>query len=199
MTCSARSTRAEISCQQVLLPDGTVYSVQWLEVPGCEAEQVTPRLLLERYLGLVRRFTCNLVRPVLDGDGIRFRLVGTSLALLRFAPPEYLGLERAQTVRLRSIGGLLVRRGEPGRGEFSFLLGREKGVVRVTVQLYYCRPLLLGGGRPTRLRRFIFSATQGFVHRLISARFLSELYRELTGGEARLGVKRVRAREGRDI
>jgi len=199
MTFSARESTAELSCQQVLLPDGTVYSVQCLEVPGCRAEQVTPQILLERYLRLVRSFTCNLVRPAAAGDGIRFLLAGTSLAFLRFAPPEYLCGEGTEAVQLRTIGGLLVRKGEPGRGEFSFLIGREPGGVRVTMQLCYCRPLLLGDGRPSWLRRLVFSATQGFIHRVISVRFLSQLYLELTGDRARIGVKRVRVKDGRDI
>ena len=173
--------------------------MQWLVVPERFAQPVTAHLLLERYLKLVRTFTGSLVRPVVGAEGIQFRLVGTALVFLSFAPPEYVRREQAESVHLRTIGGLLVRAGEPGRGRFSFLTEREEGGLRITVQLFYSRPLLLGGGRPSLLRRLIFSATQGRIHRAITVRFLSELYRESTGEKARFRVKHVRVKEGQDI
>ena len=196
---SAKVDYREIACQQVLQQDGSVYSVQWLVVPENCADPVTGRFLLARYLELVRTGTLNLVRPVSNADGIQFRLLGSSLALLRFAPAEHLCGEEGEAVHLRTTGGLLVRKGETGPGRFSFLTEREEGGLRITVQLRYCAPLLLGGGRPSLLRRLFFRATQGRFHKAITVRFLSELYRELTGEKARLRLKKVRVKEGRDI
>jgi hypothetical protein len=182
-----------------LLQDGTVYSVQRLVLPGRCAGLVTAHLLLERYLRLVRHFTLSLVRPELNADGIRFRLVGTSLALLSFSPPEYQIGERSEAVHLRTVGGLLVRAGEPGRGKFSFLAEPEEGGVRVTVQLYYSRPFLLGSQRPSLLRRMLFSSTQGAFHKAITVRYLKDLCRELTGSSVKMQVKQVHVLEGEKI
>ena len=179
--------------------DGSVYSIQWLIIPERYAETVTALFLLERYLRLVRTFTLSLVRPVLNAEGIQFRLVGTSLAFLRFAPPEYVCGPQSEAVLLRTIGGLMVRAGEPGKGRFSFLAAQEEGGLRITVQLIYSRPLLLGSGSPSPLRRLFFSITQGQFHKAITIRFLASLYRELTGEKARLRVKKVQVREGREI
>jgi hypothetical protein len=199
MRFTAQGSVAEIACQQVLLQDGTIYSVQWLVVPERHAHPVTAHLLLERYLKLVRHFTLSLVRPVSAADGIQFRLVGTCLDFLSFAPPEYLSGERIESVQLRTVGGLLVRADEPGRGKFSFLVEREESGVRITVQLFYSRPLLLGSGHPSTLRRLFFRNTQGKFHKTITVRFLSELYRDLTGDKARISVKQARVKEGQDI
>ena len=196
---AAKGSVAEVSCQQVLLQDGTVYSLQWLVIPARFAGPLTAHLLLERYRKLVRDYTFSLVRPVLDAGGVQFRLVGTTLAFLSFAPPEYLSGEQSEAVQLRTKGGLLVRAGEPGRGIFSFSVEREVPGVRVTVQLFYCRPLLLGRGRPSLLRRSLFSLTQGRIHKSIMLRFLSDLCRDLTGEKATMRVRKVQVKEGADI
>jgi len=199
MAVSAKVDVNEIACQQNLTQDGSVYSVQWMVVPACFARPVTAELLLVRYLKLVRNCTLSLVRPVVNADGIEFRLLTSSLAFLRFAAPEYLCGEESETVQLRTVGGLLVRAGEPGPGRFSFSSRREAAGVRITVQLLYCRPLLLGSAAPSSLRKFLFSITQGQIHKAITIRFLADLYRELAGRKARVQVRQVRVGEGRDI
>ena len=199
MTSRARGGVAEIACQQVLLQDGTVFSVQWLVVPARYAHALTAGLLLERYLKLVRDYTFSLVRPVSGPDGIQFRLVGTSLALLSFAPPEFQSDPHLKAVQLHTVGGLLVRKGDPGRGMLSFLIEQEEGGVRVTLQLFYSRPLLLGSGRPSRLRRILFRISQGRFHKAITLRFLGDLYRDLTGERSRLQLRNVRVKQGKDI
>ena len=199
MAVSGKVASGEIAWQQVLLQDGSVFSVQWLVVPGRSGASVTGRLLLDRYLRFVRTCTLSLVCPVAHADGIKFRLVASSLAFLRFAPPEYERLEQGGAVHLHTVGGLLVRAGEPGTGRFSFFTVPEDGGLRITLQLLYCRPLLLGSGHPSRLRRFCFSATQGRIHRALTVRFLCGLYRELTGETGRVRVKQVKVREGEDI
>ena len=200
MTLPAKDGIPEIACQQILLQDGSVYSVQWLELPQRCAGRVTGRYLLTRYLKLVRDCTLSLVRPVVSPDGIEFRLLESSLAFLRFAPPEFLCGPAGEAVHLRTVGGLLVREGEdPGTGKFSFVSEIGEAGVRVTVQLFYSRPLLLGSARPSWLRRLLFRCTQGLIHRKLTVRFLSNLYRELTGDRGRTRVKQVRVKEGRDI
>jgi hypothetical protein len=199
MAVSTKVDVNEIACQQNLTPDGSVYSVQWMVLPACHARLVTAELLLARYLKLVRACTLSLVRPVVNADGIEFRFLGSSFAFLRFTAPEYLCGEESETVQLRTIGGLLVRAGEPGPGRFSFSAQHEAGGVRITVQLLYCRPLLLGSATPSLLRRFLFSSTQGRIHKAITIRFLSDLYRELAGSKARVQVRQVRVGEGKDI
>jgi len=199
MALSATVDVNEIVCQQNLTRDGSVYSAQWMIVPACYASMVTAELLLARYLKLVRDCTLSLVRPVMNPDGIEFRFLASSLAFLRFAPPEYLGGKESETVRLRTVGGLLVRAGEPGLGRFSFASRRESGGLRITVELLYCRPLLLGSGTPSWPRKFLFSVTQGHIHKAITTRFLSDLYRQLTGSKARIPVRQVRVGQGQDI
>jgi hypothetical protein len=198
MAVSANVDVKEIACQQNLTQDGSVYSVQWM-VLHSHARLVTAELLLARYLKLVRECTLSLVRPAVHPDGIEFRLLTSSLAFLRFAAPEFLHGEKIETVRLRTVGGLLVRAGEPGPGRFSFSAQHEADGVRITVQLLYCRPLLLGSATPSSLRRFLFSMTQGRIHKAITIRFLADLYRELTGSKARIRVRQVRVGEGKDI
>jgi hypothetical protein len=199
MAVSATADVTEIACQQNLTQDGSVFSVQWMVVPANYAPQVTAELLLARYLKLVRACTWSLVRPVLGADGIEFRLLSSSLAFLRFAPPEYLYAQDSATVQLRTLGGLLVRAGAPGLGRLSFSSRREEGGVRVTVQLLYSRPLLLGSATPSPLRRFLFSMTQGHIHKVLTIRFLANLYRELTGEKSRIQVKQLRVGDGQDI
>jgi hypothetical protein len=200
MAVSANVDVNEIACQQNLTQDGFVYSVQWMVVPDCHARLVTAELLLARYLKLVRDCTLSLVRPAVHPDGIEFRLLTSSLAFLRFAAPEYLYGEESETVQLRTVGGLLVRAGEPGPGRFSLSARQEAGGVRITVQLLYCRPLLLGSANPPLLpRRLLFGWTQGRIHKAITIRFLADLYRELMGGKARIRVRQVQMGEGKDI
>jgi hypothetical protein len=199
MAVSAEVDVKEITCQQNLTQDGSVYSEQWMVVPECYAHQVTAELLFARYLKLVRDCTLSLVRPVVGATGIEFRFLTSSLAFLRFAPPEYFCDQESESVQLRTIGGLLVRTGEPGLGRLSFASRREEEGVRITVQLLYCRPLLLGSGTPSSMRKFLFSLTQGQIHKAITIRFLANLYRELKGDKSRIRVKQVRVGKGQDI
>jgi len=188
----------EIACQQILSQDASVYSVQRLVVAERYAHLVTARLLFDRYLELVRDCTFSIIRPVIGSDGVQFRLFASSLALLSFAPPEYLCGQGTGAVHLRINGGLLVQARGAGRGTFSFLTDREEGGLRITVQLSdYC-PLLLGGARPSLLRRLFFKITQGYIHKAMTVRFLSGWYRELTGEKVRARVKQVRVKEGEE-
>lgn len=199
MPVKAKEGVKEIACQQILLQDASVYSVQWLVFPERYAHLITAPLLLERYLKLVRDCTFSLIRPVAGAGGIEFRLLASSLALLSFAPPQRVFGEDREEVHLVINGGLLVQARECDRGMFSFSAEKAEGGMRVTVQLSdYC-PLLLGSRTPSRLRRLLYRFTQAYIHKRVTVRYLSTLYEELTGGEIRTRVKKVRVKEGRDI
>jgi hypothetical protein len=199
MAVKTKGGGIEVACQQVLLQDASVYSVQWLVVPERVAHLVTTQLLLDRYLKLVRDFTFSMARPLVSADGIEFRLFSSSLAFLSFAPPEHVSGQGTAAVLLRINGGFLVQARERGRGMLSLLTEQDEGGLRITVQLSYCGPLLLGKGPPSRLRRLLYRVTQGALHKAVTIRFLSDLYRELTGEKIQVSVKKVRVKDGMDI
>lgn len=189
----------EIACQQVLLPDASVYSVQWVDVPGGLGPRTGPDLLLQHYFKVIRRCTLGLVRPTVKADGVHFRLLFTGLSLLSFAPARFEEEQGGEAVHLYINGGFLVQPGECDRGMFSLLSVPQGDAVRITVQLSdYC-PLLLGSRTPSRFRRLFYGLTQSFVHKVVTVRYLSSLYRDLTGKKLRAGVTKVRVREGTEI
>jgi hypothetical protein len=188
----------EIACQQILEQDASVYSVQWLVLPESCAPRVTAEFLLDRYLKLVRNWTWSLIRPALSAEGVQFRILNTPLVLLSFGPAEYPGGEGAGEVHLRVNGGLLVQPRECDRGLFSLYAEEVAEGVRVRVQLSdYC-PLLLGSARPSRLRRLLYRVTQAYLHKVVTVRYLAELYRELTGEKPNPRVLQVKVREGKE-
>ncbi|MBU5612697.1 hypothetical protein [Geomonas azotofigens] len=194
-----RQHELEISCQQVLLPDSTVYSVQWIDLPPHAAPRATPPFLLEYYFKVVRRCTLGLITPVLDPHGVEFRVTGTRCALLAFSAARFEAFEGTRAVHLCIGGGVLVQPGECDRGMFSLLSAPGPEGVRVTVQLSdYC-PLLLGSRNPSRLRKLCYGMTQSFFHKVVTFRYLASLYRELCGVKARVKVRYVVVRQGKDI
>jgi len=198
MQIDSKEEVIEIACQQVLLQDASVFSVQWLLLPESCAQLIDSQQLLQRYLQQVRSFTRSLVRPVAGPDGVHFRFLSSPLSLLTFAPPEPAVNAEKGELRLRIKGGLLVQANERGRGELSFLAERAEGGVRVTLQLSDYHPLLLGSGTPSRLRRAVYRLTQAHIHKLLTVSYLRRLYRDLTGQGIRFSVKKVRVREGID-
>ena len=189
----------EIACHQVLREDSSVYSSQWTTVPLRHAGDVTPESVLDRYLVHVRRFTLSLVRPVRSTQGIDFRLLGTGVNLLTFAPPVAIENGPARSVTLRISGGWLVQPQECEKGELSFITERRGDGVTVVVRLAdYC-PLLLGSERPSRGRKLVYRLTQALLHRIVTIRFLVRLYNELEGSGKRVKVVRVRGGDGEDI
>lgn len=189
----------EISWQQVLREDATVYSVQWMTIPARHAPAVTPSLLLERYLAHVRRFTLSLVRPIRAPGGIEFRLLATGVRLLSFGVPLVGGDGTTRSVTLRISGGWLVQPREYGRGELSFSTEPAGDLVQVVVRLAdYC-PLLLGSRRPSRLRKLAYRLTQSLLHRIVTVRFLLRLYRELEGAGAPVRLVKSHGIAGEEI
>lgn len=196
MTADSRKNTLEVSCQQILMQDSSVYSVQWLDLPAQYADTVTAELLLRRYLDFVREWTRGLIRPLCDDRRVEFRVLWTSIALLSFTAPQHHVVEGDRSVSLSICGGLLVQSGECGRGMFSLHQVSSPSTVRVMVQLSdYC-PLILGSAAPSRLRRLLYRLTQAYIHKVVTVKFLSRLYRDLTGATCRPVVKKVKVREG---
>ena len=184
-----------IACQQVLLEDAAVFSIQWMVVPAVHAHRLTPDALLERYLAHIRRFTLGLIRPARTGTGIEFRLLGSACALLCFTPPISQG-DGALTLAI--CGGALVQRDQCRRGELAFLAEPTPDGIKVTLRLSdYC-PLLLGSSSPSPLRKWLYRITQAAIHKLVTIRFLSRLYRELTGNSC-VRVVKVQVQNGEEI
>jgi len=185
----------EIACQQVLLEDCSVFSVQWSTFPHGIAEGLTPRHLLERYLAHIRRATLSAIRPAQSSEGIEFRLLGSRLSLISFLPPE----EGPAGLTLRICGGLLVQSRHCHRGELLFTVQPTQEGIKACLQLSdYC-PLILGSSTPSRLRRWLYRLTQAAIHRLVTIRFLVLIYRELAGSAAPVRVLKVNLRQGEPL
>lgn len=189
----------QIACQQILLPDASVFSVQWVDLPLFPGSGIGARQLLEQYFEVIRRCTLGFVRPAENADGVHFRVLSTRFALLSFEPARYEAGDELEAVHLCIAGGLLVQAGECGRGMFSLLEQRRPDGVRVTVELSdYC-PLLLGSSTPSRLRKLLYGLTQSYFHKVVTVKYLSHLYRFLTGTKQRARVKKVQVRQGTEI
>ncbi|MBC8019566.1 MAG: hypothetical protein H7X83_13770 [Verrucomicrobia bacterium] len=190
-----RRDSQEIACQQVLVEDSSVFSVQWSLFPAQIAAGLTARHLLDRYLSYIRRATQSAIRPSESASGVEFRLLGSRLSLISFLPPE----EGDESVTLRICGGLLVQSQQCDRGEMLFTVAPTPGGVKVALQLSdYC-PLILGGSSPSTVRHWLYRLTQAAIHRLVTVRFLAMLYCELAGSSSRVRVVNVRVRDGRPI
>ena len=193
-------THQDIICQQVLMEDATVYSRQWMTLPDSLAGTLSPRYLLERYLAYIRSWTLGVVRPVATVDGgLEFRLLGTGISLISFSGESFQDTGDGTELVLRISGGVLVQQGECGRGEMSLAVEPSPDGTTVSLRLAdYC-PLLLGGKRPSRLRKLLYRFTQAFIHRLVTVNFLALCYRELAGRDACVRVVRRRLRGMEEI
>lgn len=191
-----QTARHDIALQQVLLADGSVFSIQWTVIPESHAASLSPPFLVERYLSYIRRFTLSLIRPATTPAGIELRLLHTGFSLLDFAGPLYSTAGAAATATLNICGGLLVQPSHCDRGQLCFATEATATGVKVTLELSdYC-PLLLGSPRPSRLRKLLYRFTQAYLHRVVAVRFLAILWRELAGAEGTIRVVRVRVRDG---
>ena len=190
-----RGSQQEIVCQQVLVEDSSVFSIQWGTFPREIASELTPPMLVNRYLSYIRRTTLSIIRPVASADGIEFRLLATRWSLISFLNP----VEERDTVIMRICGGLLVQQRHCDRGELRFTVEPRSGGIRVTLQLSgYC-PLILGGPTPSKVRYWLYRLTQAAIHRLVTVRFLVLLYRDLAGPAACVKVVAGQIREGRPV
>lgn len=185
----------EVACQQVLVEDNSVFSMQSSIIPTPIAAGITPESLLERYLAHIRSCTFSLIRPTRTLNGLEFRLPGSRASLISFLPPA----REEGSVVLRICGGLLVQPRQCERGELRFDVAPVDDGARVSLQLSdYC-PLILGSPTPSPLRRWLYRITQATIHRLVTVRFLVRLYRELAGSSAPVRVVAATVREGRPV
>lgn len=189
----------EIACQQVLMEDSSVFSVQWTTVPKHLASGVTPDFLLDRYLAYIRRFTVSLIRPRVMADGVEFRLLGFPVSLISMTAPVRRKEAGGASLSLAICGGVLVQADQCDRGDLAFLVEEADGGVRLTLRLADFCPLLLGSASPSRVRKFVYRFTQAYIHKVVTVRFLARIYRELTGGAACVRVVPVRVRRGQEL
>lgn len=189
------STDQEIACQQVLLDDNSVFSVQWSVFPSQIASSLTAGKLMLRYLDYIHSCTLTVIRPLQREDGIEFRLLGSRLSLISFLPPVF---EKDDLV-IRICGGFLVQPRQCHRGELRFTVENRPEGVLVSLQLSDFCPLLLGSPTPSRTRFWLYRLTQAAIHKLVTLRFLTLLYRELYGSSARVRVVAARVREGQPV
>ncbi|MBJ6723301.1 hypothetical protein [Geomesophilobacter sediminis] len=185
----------EVACQQVLLPDHSVHSVQWIDLPevgelpiGCAS------FLLERYLNHIRKCTFGMVRPVQTASGVSFRLL--VIPLLSFEPPRFDVVNEGERVLLPICGGVLLRKGEAD-GSFSLAGWKLDAGVRIQAELTGYHPLLLGKVPPSALGRMFYRYTQGFIHRLVTVSYLAVVAGELIGKKVEARVREVPHQEGR--
>lgn len=192
-------TEQEIACQQVLLDDSSVFSIQWMTVSERLGSAVTPDFLLDRYLAYIRRFTLSLIRPRVMAHGVEFRLLGLPISLISFTAPVRRQEAGGASLSLAICGGFLVQPDQCDRGELSFLAEEALGGVRLTLRLADFCPLLLGSPSPSRMRKLLYRFTQAYIHKVVTVRFLARLYRELAGGAACVRVVFVRPSRGEEL
>jgi hypothetical protein len=185
----------EIACQQVLLEDSSVFSVQWTDLPDTAAGTLSAETVLRRYLAYVRKFTLSLIRPLSGEQGIEFRLIGTDVSLISFLPPEHGDCHAT----LHICGGFLVQPRQCHRGELRFGIERLPENVRVSLQLSDFCPLILGSRSSSVVRYWLYRFTQAAIHRLVTVRFLGLLCRELTGSSRPIRIVNVAVRTGKPV
>lgn len=177
-----RTVKKKIASRESIGEDRLVYSRQWIEFCPSDPGVLTSVLLVEMYLAFVRKCTLSLVRPLRNGEGIVFSLIGTSLPLLIFSGPEFKETAHSQTATLRIDGGLLVQRNECGRGMLSFIIEDQADGLLVAVEVCdYC-PLLLGGEKSSKLLKWLYRCSQALIHKIITYRFLCHLLRKIESG-----------------
>lgn len=188
----------KIACQQVLLQDSSVFSIQWLVLPPTHAETVTPLYMLDQYLHHIKSFTLSLIRPFRISNGIEFRLLWTRISLISFTGPTTVPENASHSATLRISGGVLVQQDNCMRGELSFISKPVPSGLKVILQLSDFCPLLLGSHTPSRWRRLFYRITQAYIHKIVTIRFLSRLYRELEHISPRIRVVKVKVKQGRE-
>ena len=190
-TCSHQ----EISCQQALVDDASVFSVQWSVFPFRVAGKLSAENLMMRYLSYIRNCTLHIIRPLQLESGVEFRLLASRFSLISFMPPSF----EAEKVVLRIRGGVLVQPRQCDRGELRFGVEPDSGGIRVSLQLSEFCPLILGSSSPSRIRFWLYRLTQAAIHRLVTVRFLVLLYREMCGVSTRVKVVAVKVRDGQPV
>ncbi len=185
----------EIACQQVLVDDASVFSLQWSIFPTAITAGFSPQILLERYIAYISRCTLSIIRPLMHNNGLEFRFFNTGWSLISFLPPE----TDCESVTLRICGGLLVQPRQCDRGEFRFGFEPVSEGVRVSLRLSEFCPLILGSSSPSRIRFWLYRLTQATIHRLVTIRFLTMLYEELSGSSVTVRVVHISECNGQPV
>lgn len=189
----------KIACQQIIANDHSVFSIQWVFIPGISPGDLSSVNLCERYLQYIRHCTSGIISPVCIPDGVQFRLLNSSLSLLQFLSPRHESGGGVDRTIMNISGGILVDSHECDRGQLEFIVEESAAGCRFTMKLSdYC-PLILGSRQPSRWRRLLYRFTQAYIHKIVTVNFLSKIYRDVTGKPLRRGVVKVAVREGRNI
>jgi hypothetical protein len=184
-----------IACQQVLEDDHSVFSIQWLVIPR-QFPHPSSAELLALYLRYLEKCTLKIVRPVQTGEGVEFRLMKSSRALIKFCQPQHVTTDNGERTVLHIAGGLLVQQDQCERGKLEFIVEQTSAGSRLTLKLSdYC-PLLLGSTQPSLWRKWLYRFTQAYIHKIVTVRFLSMVYRRITGKGVRKGVVNMVVRQG---
>ncbi|MCM0084530.1 hypothetical protein L4X63_23430 [Geomonas sp. Red32] len=185
-----------IACQQILEADHSVFSIQWVVIPGGSSRPFSSANLLESYLRYIQRFTAGVIRPVQTAEGVEFRLLASSWALIQFLPPRHTPGAAGDRITMSISGGLLVDKQECDRGQLDFIVEETAAGSRLTLKLAdYC-PLLLGSRQPSRWRKWLYRFTQAYIHKVVTIKFLAMVYRRITGKKVRRGVVNMVVRKG---
>ena len=191
--------KERIAFQQILEADHSVFSIQTVIIPHGRQSELTADILLKFYCDYIERFTCGLIRIEENPEGIEFRLAGTTLALIKFAPRVAEEAGSIQKTTLRISGGLLVQPEECDRGQLDFIIEAVASGTRATLKLSdYC-PLILGSSQPSIARRWLYRLTQAYLHKIVTVRFLAMVYRKITGKRLTKNAIRIAVRQGKDI
>ncbi|MDD5285484.1 MAG: hypothetical protein PHD54_06470 [Desulfuromonadaceae bacterium] len=185
----------EIVCQQALVDNVSVFSLQSTVFPIEITVGFSPEKLLERYLDYVRDCSLSIIRPLVLKTGIDFRFLGTNWSLISFLPPEV----DTDSVTLQISGGVLVHPCQNGRSKFRFRLETVQGGVSVSLRLSEFCPRLLGNPPPSLVRFWLYRLTQAAIHRMVTTRFLTLLYRELAGYRVAVQVVDISSYAGQPV
>ncbi len=185
-----------IACQQILTADHSVFSIQWVVIPGVSPRTLSSASLLDRYLRYIQHCTAGIIRPVQTTAGVEFRLLASSWALIQFLPPRHTPGAPGDRTILNISGGLLVDKQECDRGQLEFIVEEIAAGSRLTLKLAdYC-PLLLGSKHPSLWRKWLYRFTQAYIHKVVTVNFLAMVYRSITGKPVRRGVVTIVVRKG---
>jgi len=188
----------KIGCQQVLLRDSSVFSIQWMVLPQRYTDTLSPSYLLERYLQYIRYFTFSIIRPYRTKTQLELRLLNSRISLISFNDTTYGKTDLSHSASISICGGVLVQRENCHRGELSFITKPIKNGLKVILQLSdYC-PLLLGSDKPSRWRKLFYRLTQAYIHKIVTVHFLSRLYLDLEGVSPRIRVVKVKVMKGEE-
>ena len=187
-----------IAFQQVLEADHSVFSIQTVVIPTDKSSELSADMLLQLYFDYIERFTCGLIRPEENPDGIEFRLTGTTQALIKFLPRISAESGSIQKTTLCISGGLLVQPKECDRGQLDFMVEAVADGTRATLKLSdYC-PLILGSSQPSIWRRWLYRLTQAYLHKIVTVRFLAMVYQKITGERLTKDLVRIAVRQGKN-